>query len=49
MVWKCRLHSGDFMIGYRRNKEQPQFGTGHIIHKNYKHLMHFYPEGDRLC
>jgi hypothetical protein len=30
--------------------EQSLFGTGFVIHKNYKHLiMDFHPESDRWC
>jgi exonuclease III len=42
--------SGDFTICYSGNKEQSLFGTGFVIHKNYKHLiMDFHSESDRLC
>ena len=34
------LYSGDFTICYSGNKEQSLFGTGFIIHNNYKHLLH---------
>jgi len=33
------LYSGDFIICYIENKDQSLFGTGFIIHKNYKHLI----------
>jgi exonuclease III len=44
------FYSGDFMICYSGNKEQSLFGTGSVIHKNYKLLiMDFQPESDRMC
>jgi hypothetical protein len=33
------FYSGNFMIGYSGNKEQSLFGTGFVIHENYKHLI----------
>jgi hypothetical protein len=38
-------NSGDFTICCSGNKEQSLFGTGFVIHKNYKHpIMDFSPK-----
>jgi len=43
------LYSGVFTICYSGNKEQSLFGTGFVIHKNYKYFItNFHTESYRL-